>query len=331
MDIHSGELLAAAGAPRFDPNVFSGGDEAAMQALWTAPGRPLFDRVSKMALPPGSVFKLISAAALLESRAITRDTPLVCQGYLHEPHHLRCAIFRANGAGHGAIQLTGAIEQSCNVFFFHFAEEAGPGPLVAWAERFAVGRRTGIDLPDEAPGHLATPGSMPRLAKRAWQASDTYSLSVGQGPITATPLQVARWVAAIANGGSLVTPRVTRATAESSDREAASGDRLPLTPATLATLREGMEQVVSSPSGTGYATVRLAWPTIAGKTGTAEVGVNLPDHAWFAGYTPAEAPRWAIVVALEHGGSGATAAGPIARRMAQVLHQTGHLPSETAN
>lgn len=329
MDVHSGALLAAASAPRFDPNRFTGGDHEALAALLSDAGQPLFDRASKMALPPGSVFKVITAAALLESATITADTPLDCQGYLRDPAHLRCAIYRHNGAGHGRLQLVGALAQSCNVFFFHFAGQMGPGPLVTWAERFGAGRRTGIDLPDEASGRLGTPGSLPRIAGRAWQAQDTYALSVGQGPITATPLQVARWLAAVANGGELVVPRVTLPGGPNATNSAAveerRADRLSCSPSTLAALRDGLEQVVRSPQGTGYATVRLGWPTIAGKTGTAEVGEGLPDHAWFAGYTPAQEPRWAIVIVLEHGGSGATAAGPLARRLVQAIHQAGYL------
>jgi penicillin-binding protein 2 len=325
MDVHSGELLAAASAPRFDPNLFTRGDDGSLQALLSAPGHPLFDRVSRMALPPGSVFKIVAAAALLETHAITRETPLACQGYLHEPDRLRCAVYRNSGVGHGEIKLTEALEQSCNVFFFHFAGEMGPGPLVAWAERFGAGRRTGVDLPDESPGRLGTPGSLPRIAGRAWQAGDTYGLAVGQGPLAATPLQVARWVAAIANGGTLVTPRVTRAVSDNTPKAAGAGERLPVAATTLAAIREGMERVVSNPNGTGYATVRLTWPTIAGKTGTAEVGGDQAEHAWFAGYTPADNPQWAIVVVLEHGGNGATAAGPIARRLVQALHQTDYL------
>jgi penicillin-binding protein 2 len=221
--------------------------------------------------------------------------------------------------------LTEALEQSCNVFFFKFAGEMGPGPLVTWAERFGAGRCSGVDLPDEATGRLGTPGSLPRIAGRPWQATDTCGLAVGQGPIAVTPLQVVRWVAAIANGGILVTPRVTRVAPDDSPPGADAGQRLPLAPRTLAALREGMERVVGSPQGTGYATVRLTRPTIAGKTGTAEVGGDLVEHAWFAGYTPAEHPKWAIVVVLEHGGSGATAAGPLARRLVQALHQADYL------
>lgn len=328
MDVHSGELLAAASAPRFDPNDFTRGDDDAVGALLAAEGHPLFDRASKMALPPGSVFKVITAAALLETAAISPDTPFDCQGYLRSADRLRCAAYRHNGVGHGHVRLTGALAQSCNVFFFHFAGEMGPGPLVTWAERFGAGRATGVDLPNEAAGRLGTPGSLPRLAHRAWKADDTYSLAVGQGPITATPLQVARWLAAIANGGDLVVPRITLAGPASSSGPAAAADRsaerLALSPQTLAALREALEQVVRDPLGTGYATVRLSWPTIAGKTGTAEVGEGLADHAWFAGYTPAEDPRWAIVVVLEHGGNGATAAGPLARRVVQALQQAGY-------
>jgi penicillin-binding protein 2 len=219
------------------------------------------------------------------------------------------------------------------VFFFQLAEQLGPGPLVTWGERFGAGARTGLDLGEEGLGQLATPGSMQRLAQRPWQNSDTHHLAVGQGPITATPLQVARWLAAIANGGDLVAPRVflddgPLSTTRGHDlqRSAEKATRhVSFRPASLAAIREGLERTITDPEGTAHASLALCWPPVAGKTGTAEVGGGRPDHAWFAGYTPVERPEWAIVVALEEGGNGSTAAAPLARRIGQALGEAGHI------
>jgi penicillin-binding protein 2 len=157
-------------------------------------------------------------------------------------------------------------------------------------------------------------------------------LAIGQGPITATPLQVVRMMAAIANGGSLVTPHVVSSLGP--DHLALATRAEPRTTSipglsnhTLATVRSGLKRVVQDPQGTGYKRVRLAGISIAGKTGTAEVGGNLEDHAWFAGYVPADNPRLAFVVVLEHAGSGGRMAGPLARRLVQSILDSGLIGS----
>jgi penicillin-binding protein 2 len=161
-------------------------------------------------------------------------------------------------------------------------------------------------------------------------------MAIGQGTMLTTPLQIACLMAAIANGGKLVTPHVADslglvvgddAPPESLDDELQFPPPQPiarLSPNTLAAVREGLVRVVSDPQGTGYETVRFEPVAIAGKTGTAETGGSLGDHAWFAGYAPADAPRVAFVVALEHAGSGATAAGPVALRLVERMHQLGY-------
>ena len=153
IDIHTGAVLAAASGPRFDPNAFIGGDSAEVQRLLSDAARPLLDRTTQMALPPGSVFKIISACALLAG-GIDPTAPVDCQGYLHQPEALRCAVFRKYGVGHGAVTLTEALARSCNVYFFHNAEQLGPAPLVEWAQRLGLGAASGIDLPGEAAGAL---------------------------------------------------------------------------------------------------------------------------------------------------------------------------------
>jgi penicillin-binding protein 2 len=177
-----------------------------------------------------------------------------------------------------------------------------------------------------------------RLAGRSWRAGDTEGLAVGQGYFSATPLQVARWIGAVANGGYLVRPQILlapqpqvgqqpRFAVTDSHAGPHAGARLPISPANLNAVREGLRRAITDPDGTGHAASQIAWPTLAGKTGTAEVGPQQVDHAWFAGYAPADEARWAIVVALEHGGSGATAAGPIVRRLAQALDELGYTPA----
>ncbi len=329
LDIYTGEIVAAASAPRFDPNLFVSGDPRVEHVLHD-PARPLVDRVVKMAIPPGSVFKSLTALALVSERMIAPNQPFYCQGYLDEPERMRCQLFRQQGIGHGDVTLADALAQSCNVYFFHHAGALGGPRLAQWAARCGFGQPTGIDLPDEAAGELPPP----LLLERASQAQ---MFAVGQGSFTATPLQVARLYAAIANGGYLLTPTITRGEVTKTIPQPAAGDlsdslKIPgLTVEALDAVRAGLLRTVEDPDGTAYSTVRLPGVSIAGKTGTAETGAEQADHAWFAGYAPAESPRYAFVIALEHAGSGADAAGPIARAIVQRLKLQGYLgASETA-
>jgi penicillin-binding protein 2 len=324
MDVRSGEILAAASAPRFDPNLFAAGDPR-VEARLHDPRQPLFDRVTKMALPPGSVFKPLTALALVEHKVVDPSEPFHCQGYLEDPDRLRCQIFRQHGVGHGDVTLADALAQSCNVYFFHYATELGAVPLLDWAVRFGFGQPSGIDLAEEAAGQLPTPSELR-------QTSQTRALAVGQGAFTATPLQVVRLYAAIANGGHLITPRILREhtqgapnAGEPANVELSAEARIGgLSEPALDAVREGLRRVVEDPGGTAYDTVRLPHLAIAGKTGTAETGGQQQDHAWFAGYVPADAPRYAFVVVLEHAGSGATAAGSVARNLVQRMQQLGY-------
>jgi penicillin-binding protein 2 len=325
MEVHSGAILAAASAPRFDPNLFAAAGDAdsqpKLQMILDNPAHPLFDRTCRMALPPGSVFKPVTAAALLESDLIQAEEPLHCRGYLHRPDSLRCQIYARQGTGHGAVNLTRALATSCNVYFFQHAETIGGASLVDWANRFGLGRTTGIDLPAEAAGHVPRPGN-------DWATSDTQALAIGQHRLTVTPLQMARAMAALANGGLLVQPHFVNSitSADSVDDPAIVAPQPieGLTSATLESIRSGLKRVVADPEGTAHETVSLSEVTIAGKTGTAETGGGKPDHAWFAGYAPAEAPKVAIVVVLEHAGQGSLAAGPVARRVIERMYQFGY-------
>jgi penicillin-binding protein 2 len=340
LDVRSGAILAAASAPRFDPNAFAGSDGARVAALLSDPGHPLFDRATRMAIPPGSVFKVVSAAALVEAAAIDPQERFFCQGYLHVPERQRCAIYRRHGVGHDEVTLGDALAQSCNVYFFHHAGRLGPSALVDWASRFGFGQVTGVDLPGEAAGTLPAPADDASPSARAKGFAEAQMLAIGQGPLEVTPLQVARMMAAVANGGLLVTPHVVSGlglteqgepTAEASAESAEPPIRVPpprpipgLHPATLAAIREGLERVVSDPRGTAHATVFLDSIEIAGKTGTAETGEDGAEHAWLAGYAPADRPRVAFAVALEHAGDAAETAGPVAKRLVLRLQELGY-------
>jgi penicillin-binding protein 2 len=357
MDVRDGSIRAWASAPAFWPGVFAGGRGSEAAALLDDPAHPLVDRVMKMAIPPGSVFKIVTAAALLESARLDPDETYNCHGYLESPDRWRCAVYQRYGVGHGPVTLADALAVSCNVYFFHHARLLGPEPLVDWAFRCGFGRATGVDLPGESPGSLPTPEIVRRVGGRAWRTADTLSLAVGQGSLEATPLQVARLLVAVANGGQLVAPHLVSGLGlPVSDDEQPAGSsrhtpcavldstrRVPaaspaddaihipaprpiagLNAAALSAIRRGLEQAVSDPRGTAHAALDLESISVAGKTGTAQAGPGRAEHAWFAGYVPADEPRVALVVVLEHAGNADETAGPVARRLVLEMDKLGY-------
>ena len=331
MEADSGRLMAAASAPTFDLSMFVEGSPDMWKAVNSDTRRPFVPRFTGMALPPGSTFKIVTAIAALESGVITPDSPFECRGYLTNPDEHRCMIYRLFGATHGRVNLRTAMAQSCNVYFFDAARRMGIEPLVNWSDQLEFGRATGIDLPYERTGSVPTAGTSfagasTESAQRRFER-EALGLSIGQSRLTVTPLQMARLLAFVANDGWLVTPHVV--TDDGTARRTSDIDHSPyrvtrhripgIAPETLSAVRASLKAVVEESIGTGFKTVRLPGVTIAGKTGTAETAPGKPDHAWFTGYFPADKPQYVVVVALEHGGSGSKAAGPIAREVVRSL------------
>jgi penicillin-binding protein 2 len=327
MNVRNGALFAVASAARREPGTAI---DASPSAGDTA-GNPAVE----MALPPGSVFKLASAVALVESGTIAPQVPVYCNGYLHEPTRWRCQTFVQTGVGHGPIRLGHALSESCNVYFFRLAEQLGPEPLVEWSRQLGFGTRTGVDLPGESAGQVPSPATIVEIESHAWRKGDTRLLAIGQGSLLVTPLQVAAMTSAIANGGFRVTPRV--AVEVSLEGEIASpAAEAPfvtwpppariadLNSGTLRAIRDGMEMAILDPSGTAHGTMRHGRIPMAGKTGSAQTIEPFEDHAWFAGYAPADAPVAAVVVVLERAGGGAEMAGPVARRVVDAMADFGY-------
>jgi len=317
LDVHTGEILAAASAPRFDPNQFVAPSSEQAAAWLTDPAKPLFDRSLQMAIAPGSLFKVISAFALLESGTLAAAEEFACQGYWQRPDRLRCAIFSRTGKGHGTVDLASALSQSCNTYFFTGVETLDPIVLTNWARDFGLGVPTGVDLPAEVAGQVPDPD------QATWRLADTQALAIGQSTLLVTPLQMARVMAAIANGGTLVRPHVVRSAVEG-----ASSQSLPtpflesLGDDSLVAVQTALEQVVADEQGTAHALATVQ-PSVAGKTGTAQFHADLPEHAWFAGYVPAERPQFALVVVLEQAGNASTTAVPVTRGLVEAMGQLG--------
>ena len=323
MDVHSGEIVALASARGSIRRCSPAEIPPHRTALLSDPASPLFHRAIQMALPPGGVFKTLAAAALLESGGLDPAAAFHCRGYLDRPDQWRCATYVRHGTGHGDITLAGALAENCNVYFFHHAESLPPDALADWSRRFGFGQPTGIDLPGEARGTVPSPDTMQKLTGRRWHTADAQTMAVGQA-LTVTPLQVARMMAAVANGGLLVTPHVLKAGWTSESVPNLQPHPIPgFAYTSLAAIRAGLLRAVADKNGTAHDTLYLQQVSIAGATGTAANGDDQPEHAWFAGNVPADRPRYAIVVVLERAGDAATAACPLAKRLVLKMLERG--------
>ena len=330
LDLHSGETLIAASSPRYDLVAMQHPSKEQWSQWSTDPRHPFISRVTQATVPPGSVFKVVTAIAGLELGVLSPEEPFHCQGYLNEPEYDRCDVYRHFGVGHGDVALPTALSQSCNVYFFDLAERLGPQPIESWARRLGFGSPTGIDIGGERAGHVPSRASADQTNR--WYPGTTRQFAIGQADLTITPLQVAKLMAIIGNGGRSITPRLvqpdaeTLSTASRNIQLASAVERMPtsvpferlLSDRTLQAIRAGMELTVEHPQGTGHK-AQVPGLLIAGKTGTAQVGGDKPDHAWFAGYVPADRPRYAFAVFLEHGGSGGKAAAPLARQVVMSM------------
>jgi penicillin-binding protein 2 len=303
MDIYTGEILAMVSVPSFNPNELQPPvDNQTVEYIFKSPLKPLYNRAISGEYPPGSVFKIITTIDALEEGKITPNTSFNCTGYFSPMYKkFRCWIADYNRE-HGTLSLEDAIKYSCNVYFFNIGKLTGVEAILKWANIFGFGEKTGVDLPAENKGRL------PKLSRSGgtenWSLSETLNLSIGQGDLMVTPLQVVRMLSALVNGGVLVRPRITR------DSRPDVQKKISLSATTIRHLLQGLYKVVHSEGGTAYNTKMRNFSS-AGKTGSAEVWGKKP-HAWFAGFAPYEKPRIAFVVVVEHGGKGSEAAAPLA-------------------
>ena len=317
LDPRTGEILAMTSTPAYDPNEFTTGIDADLWAsLATDPLTPLMNRVIQGTYSPGSTFKVIASTAALEEGVITPATTFYCPGYLAVYN----TVFHcSNPRGHGVMDLRRAIANSCNVYFYQVGIRLEIGRLAKWAKLMGLGAPTGIDLPHEGAGLMPSPEWKMRLFKTPWYAGETVSVAIGQGQVSATPLQMARVAAVIANGGRLVRPHLARAPAGAAEAPVPLGIR----PETIAAVKEGMRAVVAE--GTGWR-ARLSSIEVCGKTGSAQVvaksrlaqspnAFEMLPHGWFLAFAPADNPTIALAVLVEHGRSGGESAAPVARQI----------------
>lgn len=332
LDVWTGEVLAMVSRPSFDPNLFARGIKLAeWRSLIESPLHPLRNRAIQGQYPPGSTFKILMAAAALEKGIVTPATRFFCPGGF--PFGGR--VFRCwKKGGHGSVDLRQAIAQSCDVYFYQVGQRLGINAIAEYARRFGLGAPLGIPLAHEAAGLIPDAAWKKHVLGAPWYAGETLSVVIGQGYVTATPLQMAVATAAIANGGTVYRPSVVKRVL--GDEGEPIREYTPevikkagVRPQTLQLIRDGMYDVVNSPAGTGKK-ARLPDVLVAGKTGTSQVisgtrgkGTVLPrhyrDHAWFVAFAPADAPEIAVSCVIEHAGEGGgAAAAPVVRQVLEA-------------
>ncbi len=326
MDVNTGAILAMTSGPGFDSNIFiRATDEWQRIAVLNDPNQPLINRAIQGQYPAGSVFKIVTLAAALGPGNLGPDTTFNCPGYwdgLGEANRKFCWL----ETGHGDLSLKDGLTASCNVVFYNAGtalHNVAPGTLSEFGKAFGFGELTGMDALSEAEGLMPDPAWKQSVYQTYWSVGDTVNLSIGQGYLLVTPIQIARMVSAVANGGSLYRPYlVERITAgESGEPETVTRPnvvgQLPVSGADLAIIQEAMIGVTTNPA-IGTATHRFQGLDIpiAGKTGTAETARETDQpHSWFAGYFPANEPEIAMVVIVEHAGEGSTVAAPMFRQI----------------
>jgi penicillin-binding protein 2 len=332
MDPKTGRILAMVSKPSFDPNLFARNiSPEEWKSLMEDPRHPLQNKGIQGQYPPGSVFKIITAIAGLESGIITPNTQMNCTGvYPYGNRDFRCW----KEGGHGTLSLHRAIVESCDTYFYQVGLKVGVDLIAHYANEFGLGRATGICLPHEKPGIVPSSSWKKKRSGVPWYSGETLSFAVGQGYLNATPLQLVTLISAVANGGKLYLPQVVERVENIygkvlKEYPPVEKERAHVSEDTLRIVQEALMGVVNEPHGTGWACA-LKDAKVAGKTGTAQVirmaqnfrkgdmdrmPLKYRDHAWFVAYAPFEDPQIAIAVLVEHGGFGAAAAVPIAKKV----------------
>jgi penicillin-binding protein 2 len=334
MDPRDGSILSMINKPSFDPNLFNRGiSDDEWNKLLSNPLCPMQNKAISGQYPPGSTFKLIVAAAALEEGLITPDTMIYCDGtFTKGDRTYRCW----KKHGHGGVDLYRAIVESCDVYFYNLGAQIGVDALAEYAKRFGFGSKSGINMPGEKEGLIPTKKWKLNRFKEPWQLGETISLSIGQGFVMLTPLQLLRAYCAVANGGVLYRPRLLKKVTTEKGQivkmfHPAKESLLPISKKNIDILTHALWGAVNEDHGTGGA-LRRSERDVSGKTGTAqviemaqdeedkdkdkeEVSYKYRDHALFVCFAPYDNPEVAVLVIVEHGGHGGSAAAPIARKI----------------
>lgn len=326
LDPNTGEIIAMSSSPRFNPNMFVG---EMTSAAWNelSIDKKLNNRALQGTYPPGSVFKIFTGIAGLSEGVIGLNNRVFCGGALHfAGRDYKCH----KKGGHGSVDFYEALVQSCDVYFYTVGQRLGVDRINEYSRRYGLGEKTGIELNDESQGLVPSSEWKRRRFKERWYPGETLSVSIGQGAVTLTPLQIANALATVVNGGLVLKPHLVKSVV-SVDGHKILDDikpeirrRVEIDPKIITAVRNALVGVVNDPRGTAR---RAQLPKelgvqVGGKTGTAQVaglhhGIKgkLNDHAWFAGYAPADNPKIVVVSVVENGGHGGAVAAPVVQRV----------------
>lgn len=342
MNVKTGEVLAMASYPDYNPQSFADGISSEEWNKYSNnEAHPLLNKTMQSAYEPGSIFKMVTAIAGLESGSITMNDKINDTGvYKKYGAEWKCWYYTDYHSGHGWLNVSGAIEKSCNYFFYETADRMGIDTLDKYAKYFGLGTKTGIELPGETTGTLASKEYASSI-NRTWNPGDTINAAIGQGYNKFTPLQMAKYISIIANGGNKVDASIVK-TIRNQDGTEVSRDEInnfvkerlglgdtedteniTLNQQYVQAVKEGMRSVTSDESGTAYVRFKNFNIEVGGKTGSAEAGKdsNGKDivNAWFAGFAPYDDPEIAVVVMVENGGHGNYTAEAVRDIMAEYF------------
>ena len=324
LDPRSGEVLAMVSRPTPDPNDFS---VRVSNEIWKRlnddPLHPMLNRAIQAQLAPGSVFKIITATAMLEDKVPPESYTAFCPGYAtFYGRQFKCWVY--GKSSHGVVNFRKAILDSCDIFFYNVGMKLGIDRLAYYATKMGIGHKTGIDLPSEEPGLMPSQEWVERVFHRKWYAGETISVSTGQGAVTTTPLQLARTIGGIAMGGVFKQPHLLK------DAQNVGEERFSISEPTVEKITDAMYGVVND-GGTG-ASLKLAGVELSGKSGTAQVigysardrvgkQKKFEDNAWFVGYAPRRNPEIVVAVLVQESGQhGGTASGPVVRDIIKAYY-----------
>jgi penicillin-binding protein 2 len=325
LDPRTGDVLAYVSRPAPDPNLFAVRiPREDWKRLNEDANRPLLNRAIQAQLAPGSVFKIVMATAMLESKAIPEDFHVTCTGaanFYGRP--FKCWVFSAHKPPHGLVDLHKGVVHSCDVFFYNVGMRLGIDRISYYASKLGLGHKTGIDLPSEQPGLIPSEEWKQKVFHQKWYPGETISVAIGQGATMTTPLQLAHTIGGIAMGGIFKQPHLLL------HEKNVHEERFPLAEETTEKMTQAMWGVVNE-GGTAAAS-RLEGIEFSGKTGSAQVISNeglkragksakLKDNAWFVGYAPRRNPEIVVSVLVEEGEHGASAAAPIARDIIKAYY-----------
>ena len=342
MNVNTGEILAMASYPDYNPEKYSeeyDGDDTTGKYV---------NRAISSAYPPGSTFKMVVASAALDTEEITTSTLINDTWVYPYGDNQACWYYRSYGTGHGYLNLTQAIKYSCNYFFYDLGYRMGIDTIAEYAGRYGLGKRTGIELTGEERGTVASREYGESIGYNTWYPSDTLSASIGQSFNEYTPVQMARYISMVANGGknvdvsiikSIINPDGTEVSREEIENytkntietENELTEDLDISKENLDAIREGMRGVTSETGGTAYSTFSDFDIDIAGKTGSAQTGIEGEAHGWFVGFAPYDEPEIAVVVLVEKAGSGGYTAEVAKKVMEEYFGMNSEKVTEDKN